>query len=81
MPRPYDKDKVDDALLALLFLTMWRDRLETRACKGHDWDTLDRLFEKGYIADPKSKAKSVALTEEGKARAEELFYQLFGTAG
>jgi DNA-binding PadR family transcriptional regulator len=43
--------------------------------------TLDRLHAKGYIADPKSRDKSVAMTEEGKARAEELFYQLFGTAG
>ncbi len=77
----YDKDKVDNAVLALLFLTMWGDRYETRAWKGHDWDALDRLYEKGYIADPKSKAKSVALTDEGRARAEELFHQLFGTAG
>ncbi len=74
----YDKDKVDDAVLALLFLTMWGDRYVTRAWKGHD---VHRLFEKDSIDDPKSKAKSVAMTEEGKARAKELFYQLFGTDG
>ena len=77
----YDTDKVDDAVLALLFLTMWGSRHDTRAWKGHDWATLDRLHAKGYIADPKGKAKSVAMTEEGKARAEELFHQLFGAAG
>jgi hypothetical protein len=76
----YDKDKVDEAVLALLLLTMWGDRYETRAWKGHDWDTLDRLHAKGYIANPKGKAKSVALTDEGKAKAKELFYRLFGKA-
>jgi len=77
----YDEDKVDDAVLALLFLTMRGSPHDTRAWKGHDWATLDRLHAKGYIADPKGTAKSVAMTEEGKARAEELFNQLFGTAG
>jgi hypothetical protein len=27
---------------------------------------MDRLFEKGYILDPRGKAKSVVLTEEGE---------------
>jgi hypothetical protein len=76
----YDKDKVDEAVLALLFLTMWGDCHETRAWKGHDWETLDRLHDKGYIANPKGKAKSVALTDEGKAKAKELFYRLLGIA-
>jgi hypothetical protein len=48
-----------------------------RAWKGFDWDALDRLHEKGFIADPKNKTKSVLLTEEGLARSEELFAQLF----
>jgi len=74
----YDEDKVDNAVLALLCLTMWDDRIETRAWKSHDWAAMDRLHEKGYIADPKSKAKSVAVTEEGKAKAEQLFLCLFG---
>jgi hypothetical protein len=77
----YDEDKVDDAVLALLALTMFGDKYQTRAWKGHDWDALNRLHEKGYIGDPKSKAKSVALTEEGKARAEALFDRLFGKLG
>lgn len=43
-----------------------------------NWDSMDRLFEKDYIYDPKSKAKSVALTEEGAKRSEELFRKHFG---
>jgi Domain of unknown function (DUF6429) len=35
------------------------------------------LHEKGFIRDPKSKARSVALTEEGLARSEELFEKHF----
>ncbi len=71
----YDEDKVDDAVLALLLLTMHDGN---RAWKGHDWTVMDRLHAKGYITDPKGKAKSVAITEEGKAKAERLFLQLFG---
>jgi hypothetical protein len=74
----YDKDKVDEAVLALLYLTMFGDKYGARAWKGHDWDALDRLYEKGFIGDPKGKAKSVILTEEGVAKAEELFCKLFG---
>jgi hypothetical protein len=72
----YDKDKVDDAVLALLFLTQCGDG---RAWKGHDWDALGRLYEKGMILDPVGKAKSVVLTEEGEKRCEELFFKHFGT--
>jgi len=39
---------------------------------------LDRLHERGYISDPKSKAKSVLLTDEGERRARELFEHHFG---
>jgi len=74
----YDKDKVDNAVLALLYLTMHDDGTGTRAWKGHDWAAMDRLHEKGYIADPRGKAKSVVMTEEGKVKAAELFRQLFG---
>jgi Domain of unknown function (DUF6429) len=48
-----------------------------RARKSHGWDALDRLHEKGYISDPKSKAKSVVMTEEGAKRAKELFEKHF----
>jgi DNA-binding PadR family transcriptional regulator len=73
----YNKDKVDEMVLALLSLTMFEDRSGWRAWKGHDWDALDRLHEKGYISDPRSKAKSVVMTEEGAKRAQELFEKHF----
>ncbi|MEY8826879.1 DUF6429 family protein [Sedimentitalea sp. XS_ASV28] len=69
-----DRDQIDDAVLGLMWLTLHDDR---RAWKGFDWECLARLHEKGLIADPVSKAKSVVLTDEGLRRAEELFRTLF----
>ena len=74
----YDREKVEETVLALLWLTLDGDR---RAWKSHDWGVLDRLHERGYISDPKSKAKSVLLTEDGERRARELFAGLFGVDG
>jgi hypothetical protein len=71
----YDREKVDEMVLALLWLTLAGDG---RAWKGHDWDALERLHERGYISDPKSKAKSVVLSEAGERRARELFARHFG---
>jgi hypothetical protein len=70
-------EKIDEAVLALLYLTSFTDHGVPRAWKGHDWDTLDRLHEQGYIFDPKNKSKSVVFTEEGRQRAEQLFQKLF----
>lgn len=39
---------------------------------------MDRLYDKGYIDDPKSKAKSVMFTDEGYEKSKALFEQLFG---
>ena len=57
-----DTEKIDEAVLALLYLTLHDG---TRAWKGFDWDTLNRLHAKGLISDPASKSKSVILTGEG----------------
>lgn len=74
----YDHDKVDEMVLALLYLTTWEEAaLGARAWKSHDWDALDRLHAKGYISDPKGKAKSVALSPGGLRRARELFEHHF----
>ena len=73
-----DTDKIDEVALALLAFTMHRDRFVTRAWKGLDWDILERLHEKGWIGNPKGKAKSVVLTEEGKRLAEEYVQKHFG---
>jgi hypothetical protein len=71
----YDKDKVDEMILALLFLTLHDG---CRAWKGLDWEAMSRLHEKGMISDPVGKAKSVVLTEEGLRRCEKLFMEHFG---
>jgi len=71
----YDTDKVDEATLALLYLTLHDG---ARAWKSFDWDAMNRLHDKGYIANPIGKAKSVVFTEEGLQEAERLFKKLFG---
>ncbi|HEY2467646.1 MAG TPA: DUF6429 family protein [Terracidiphilus sp.] len=73
----YDQDKVDEITLALLWLTTFKDPVGKRAWKGQDWGTMERLHAKGYISDPKSKAKSVVLSEEGETRSRELFMKHF----
>jgi hypothetical protein len=73
----YDREKVDEVVLALMSLTLHDS---SRAWKGFDWDTLDRLYEKGWIDNPRRKTKSVQLTEEGLARAAQLFEHYFGTS-
>ncbi len=51
----YDRDKVDEMTLALLWLTSFKDPVGVRAWKGQDWDTTFRLHTRGFISDPKSK--------------------------
>jgi len=70
----YDKDKVDEMVLALLFLTFHDD---CRALKGHDWGAMERLHEKGMIGNPVGKTKSVLFTEQGLERSRELFMKHF----
>ncbi len=74
----YDPDKIDEAVLALAYLTLHDG---ARVWKSFDWDAMGRLHEKGYISDPVSKAKSVVLTEQGLKEAERLCRKLFGKAG
>jgi hypothetical protein len=69
-----DTAAVDEAVLALLYLTLHD---QNRAWKSFDWDVLNRLYERGMIGDPVNKAKSVALTDDGLRESERLFKQLF----
>lgn len=69
-----DEQKIDDAVLALLFLSLHDDQ---RAWKSMDWDAMDRLYQHEFIHDPASKAKSVVLTDSGVAHARRLCEQLF----
>jgi Domain of unknown function (DUF6429) len=73
-----DDDRIDEAVLALLLLGRHDG---TRAWKGFDWDAMHRLHEKGFISDPRGKAKSVVFTEEGIIEAERLLKKLFTKEG
>ena len=69
-----DTDRIDDVVLALLYLGL-HDHY--RAWKGFDWDAMDRLHRKGMIANPIGKAKSVVFTDDGLRRSQELFEKMF----
>jgi len=71
---PPNTDKIDDAALALLYLTLHDGY---RAWKGFDWDVLGRLHDKGMIDNPVGKVKSVVFTDEGLERAKALFEEMF----
>lgn len=71
-----DEDKIDESILALLYLTLHDG---CRAWKSFDWDAMNRLHEKGLIGNPVGKAKSVVFTEEGLKESERLFQKLFTT--
>jgi hypothetical protein len=73
-----DWSKVDDMTLALLYLTAFDVPGGTRSWKGHDWEVMNRLHEKGYISDPASKARSIVLTGAGRERARAAFREHFG---
>lgn len=72
-----DTEKIDDAVLALLQLTLHDGR---RAWKTFDWGVMDRLYRKGMIANPANKAKSVVLNDDGLKRSDVLFRELFTRA-
>ena len=74
----YDRDKVDEIVLALLYLTSSRDQYATRAWKGLNWETPDRLYKKGYISDPQIKSPTVTFSQEGERLSKELFFKHFG---
>jgi hypothetical protein len=44
-----DTEKKDEAVLALLYLTLHDG---SRAWKSFDWDAMNRLHEKGFISNP-----------------------------
>lgn len=72
-----DIGAIDDAVLALLYLTLHD---HNRAWKSFDWEALNRLHERGLIGDPVNKAKSVVMTDEGLRESERLFKRLFVSA-
>ena len=52
-----DTNKIDDAVLALLYLGLHDG---ARAWKGFDWEAMNRLHEQGYIME------GYAMVKDGK---------------
>ena len=72
-----NNDKIDDAVLALLYLGLHNGY---RAWKGFDWEAMNRLHDKGFISDPRGTAKSVVFTETGLSEARRLLSALFSSS-
>ncbi len=67
---------LEELTLLVLYLASWEEKSPAggtvrRAWKGHVFKVLDQLQEKGFVNQSR-KAKSLYLTEEGVARAQEL---------
>ena len=75
--KEFDLDKIDAVAIALFYLNLHHPS-QNRAWKGIEWETLDRLHQKGWIDDPRGGAKSVYLTEEGLRQSEQQFWRYFG---
>ena len=77
-----DQEKSDEIVLAMLFRNSWKEKIGRvkvfQAWKSLNWEALSRLSEKGLISNPKGKAKSLVMTDEGYALAQELFEKHFG---
>ena len=69
----YDKDSVGEMTLALLYLAMSKNHVGGWASKAHDLGALQRLHQKGWIAEPRVKDFTVEVTAEAVRRAGELF--------
>ncbi|ASY61040.1 hypothetical protein SS05631_a46570 (plasmid) [Sinorhizobium sp. CCBAU 05631] len=52
-----DEDKIDDAVLALLWLTLNTNNVPGRASTGQ---RTDRLHKKGMMGDPVNKSRSLS---------------------
>ena len=78
LPPDLNQDKLSEAALAILGLNAFRKNQVVRAWKGTDWDLLDVLYQKGWIADPKGKARSVVFTDEGARLAQDFLTRHFG---
>jgi hypothetical protein len=70
----YDNQKIEETVLALLGVFEFENG---RVWKRIDFGVMDSLHEKGYITDPKGKAESVYLTEEGMRLAREMAARYF----
>ena len=56
-----DHDKIDEAVLALMWLTL-HDKC--RAWKSFDWGATDRLYQKGFLVSGVLAAPYIRMSEE-----------------
>lgn len=70
----YDRDKIDEAILALLGALEFDNG---RVWKRLSFGSMDRLHERGLISDPKGRTESVYLTEAGMRQAKALASKYF----
>ena len=61
-----DQEKVEQTVLALLYLTSFKDKFGLRTWKGYDWQVMNFLHEQGYISNPATKPSQLRLPRRGK---------------
>lgn len=73
------EDRIDEAVLALLYLGHWIEGPDNiaRAWKSLDWNALERLHAKGLISNPIGKSKSITLSAKGVSLAKQAHDALF----
>jgi hypothetical protein len=82
-PKGLKPDKLDDVVLAMLSLGIIDDEIgqktEIQAETGYDYEALERLHTKGFLAGPPSilSDRPVWLTPKGVRRARKLFREMF----
>jgi len=75
-----DQEKVAEAALAVLSLSAFSSDDIMCVWKSVDWDVMGLLYERGWISNPKGKARSVHITGEGLERANAAARALFARA-
>jgi len=66
MPRDVDRDKVDQAVLALMSLGR---QVGFRTWKAFDWEVMGRLRRKGCISDPVGRSRSSSRRKDLRNRS------------
>ena len=61
-----DQGKVEQTVLALLYLTSFKDKFGLRTWKGYDWQMMNLLHEKGYIESGNKNQVSCVYRGGGK---------------
>ncbi|HUG33502.1 MAG TPA: hypothetical protein VMJ90_01940 [Anaerolineales bacterium] len=77
----YDKDKVDEMTLALLYLTSTHDQFGTRAWKGLERETFDRLIQKGVYQRPRNQITDDDVERGRRKVIEGIVLQIFWNKG